>query len=277
MNTHSTPLKLHFKQKNFWFDLIILGLLWGASFYFSKFNLLKVITLMSTLDVIGFFVSHWATERKSFLLQGFLGGFVSSTGMFLKFTSSTWSHAHWKTLSQAMLLTTLAMLIECFLIIYTLHGNAAFLISTPLAVQMIGLCIALIFLHQKITPKQNSKDTFILNERPVLWMKVVQITLLIFALVWSIRLLKQYLTLNSAWSSFIVSFFEAHAVTAATLSEIDPHLQMSEAKWLLLLILSGNTLSKCMLVLRTKNNKLKTSMISVLILTLLFAWITFYI
>ena len=78
---HNTPLSTHFKDKHIWFDIAVLAAFFVIAHYFP---ILKIVPLVGSLELFSFFCFHLLAKRSRFQLQGFLGGFISSTAVFLQ-------------------------------------------------------------------------------------------------------------------------------------------------------------------------------------------------
>lgn len=273
---HTTPLSHHVREKIFWVDISILGALWlisglsGDSFQYSK--LLKIVALMATLDVIGFFSFHALGSGRSLLIQGFLGGIVSSTGTFLRLCSRhRIQENELHPLSQSLLLAMTAMLFECLLIIYALVPDRFLPIATPVLIQT-GLILVFISLSRgRSTIHGQIEGLNELIEKPIIWVRVLKISVLIAVLVYGMRFFNEKLDLDPAWGAFIASFFEAHAITAASMGA--DHLSTESAQKIMLFILTGNAISKSLIVLKSGSKKLFFRVGGLLMMTLLASWI----
>ncbi len=273
---HTTPLSHHIREKIFWIDITVVGILWLAAILtentFTYSKILKIVALMSTLDVIGFFSFHALGAGRSLLIQGFLGGIISSTGTFLKLSSrhriqDNELHA----LTQSLLLALTAMLFECLLIIYALRADAFMAIALPVLVQSALIVSFILFSHGRNTIHSEIEGMTKMIEKPVIWVRVVKISVLISALIYGMRFLNEKLNLDPSWGAFIASFFEAHAITAATIGADE--LTATHGQKIMLMILSGNAISKTLICMRSGSRKLVIRVGGILFLSLGVAWI----
>jgi uncharacterized membrane protein (DUF4010 family) len=125
---HPTSLRSHLREARLWFDFIVLIIIWALAMTvdheinvlgISIATLFKVVGMIGLLETFSFVAFHWLGSTRGTLLQGFLGGFMSSTAIFMQLTQrSKVSLFPPSVLSRALLLATLAMVIECVFIIY---------------------------------------------------------------------------------------------------------------------------------------------------------------
>lgn len=273
---HLTSLRAHLSEPRLWIDMTLLGLvgllawlinpqlqLWGISIA----TMFKVIAMVALLDVISFVVFHWLGSARGVLLKGFLGGFMSSTTVFMQLTQSDKVRTFPpSTLARALLLATLAMTIESVIILYTLTTQTDFLIAClPLILQAVCIGLTLIILPRIPTP-QNVIDLTLLASHPIGWLKVLRFAGFILVLIWAIRWLNASFALPLLWSSFVLSIFEAHAVLAASMIELTPTGLLGTRSQVIIAVILGSSLSKSGFVLKTKNLKLMLYVISPLII-----------
>lgn len=270
-------------NKEFWFDLSALFLLWVVIWFtpdelliyesISFLNILKIIALISTLEVMGFFAHHLMGNRAGVLLQGFLGGFVSSTMTFLNLTQDD-KGIHPVTVSRALLLATVGMLVECTFIIFAILPENFLALSKPFLVQIILLILFAFLLGQIFKDKNFSNPKIVLDD-PIVWKKVAKFAVFILGLIFLMRFLSTNLKLPHIWASFILSLFEAHGVLTAGLTEAKSNADLDPMD-IVLAVLIGNFVSKTFLVLRGKK-KVRMPVLIPLSLSLLGAWSSIYI
>lgn len=261
-NSHNSPLNQHFQDKIFWTDLVILSALVGISFssliapYEIVQNVLRITTIIAGLELIGFLSFHLFEQRKGILLQGFLGGFVSSTMTFIEFTQNKdFERYSVLVVTQALLFATLAMTIQSFLIVLSLIPTSSFFpILSPLILYAAALLLCIVLLQLKV---HKSTELLIpthhlLEDRPIVWKKVFTFSLLMLTLIYSMRFLSQTLSLPVELSAFLVSFFEAHGVLAAGLAQLKSAQEWDNSVRLIIIVLAGQSLSKIFLVWRSK-------------------------
>jgi len=139
---HKTPLVSHFKQTHIWLDIGLLTVLFAVASYIP---LLKIVPLVASLELLSFFSFHLFAKRSSLKLQGFSGGFISSTTVFLqilydkKFTS-----LHSRDVILTLILALCAMLLECILILFFFSTQLAPIYYLPFFLQL-GFFIAVFF------------------------------------------------------------------------------------------------------------------------------------
>jgi uncharacterized membrane protein (DUF4010 family) len=267
---HATQLLSHFKQKHTWLDIIGLVLVWSLALKVpAEVNIiltipfatiLKISALVATLELMAFFLFHLFSRKNSLLIQCFLGGFISSTLVFLKIVSENNSHIKINRVTQiALLLTMLAMTIESLTIIMLLHPHDFWPIAVPFLTQLLLLLLLLIIFHVvKIKSLKNSlaPSTISLPEydHPILWKNVAKFSLIMLVLIYVMRFLNQFLTFPAFISSMIVAMFEAHGALVAADSLPSYHHSI-------LAILIGSNLSKILILLKLKDPQLKKFLI----------------
>ena len=55
--------------------------------FISVALILKLVGLIGLLEVVGFFVLHSLGVKRGLLAQGLIGGFISSTAVFVRLTA----------------------------------------------------------------------------------------------------------------------------------------------------------------------------------------------
>lgn len=272
---HATPLMSHLHEPRLWWDFFVLALIWALTitlddqsrvFGISVATVLKIMGMVGLLETFSFIVFHWLGYARGVLLQGFLGGFMSSTTVFIQLTQADTVKLLPPTiLSRALLLATLAMIIECVFILYAIAPPTRFLLySLPFLVQ--GACIAVaVMLFPKVSNEAQVLNLDILSNHPISWSKVMRFSVFIIALIWGIRWFNQSMQLSLVWSGFLLSLFEAHAVLAASMIELSPSSPDILSLQIIIAVVLGNTLSKCFFVARTKNRTLTVYVAGILI------------
>lgn len=275
-------------KSEFWFDISALSLLWLVVLILpenllhyqgiSLIDILKIVALISSLELIGFFAHLFLGERSGILLQGFLGGFVSSTMTFVRFTQNTLeSQMHPMAVVRALLLSTLGMLIECILIVFAIIPERALMLSLPFMTQALALILIVLFfsINQK-SPKAQSLDRQIYIDEPIVWKKVGSFALIILGLIYLMRILGQVLHLPFIWTTLLLSLFEAHGVLTAALTEVKES-SLSDIYQIIIVVLVGNILSKTFLVMKGKNKEIRSIVILSLLISFFFALAVIYI
>jgi uncharacterized membrane protein (DUF4010 family) len=262
-----TPLTKHLRDTTFWFDLIVLTILWLLVLFVPKdlflFNhsslidILKIVALIASLEVLGFFSCHLMGNRAGLLLQGFLGGFVSSTMTYLRFTKNEdLKDKHARTISRALILSTIAMLIEGVFIVVAINPFAKKVI-TPLIVQIVILVIAVFMIKRPVGTVTAQVTNTIEIAEPIIWKRVLYFSTLIISLIFLMRFISEKFSLPYQWTSFLVSLFESHAVLAAAMTEFQGSHQIRQAQQIVVLVLTGNVLSKTFFILKADNKAIR--------------------
>lgn len=268
------------KDTKLWMDLIILCLFWMLAIYVpqdvSIFNLislsifLKIVSLLGTLEVIGFFTMLYLGERGSILIQGFLGGFVSSTATFLHFTQmEEFKENHPRSVSRALLLATMAMLIESIFIILSLNLENSLLLCRPFLIQLSALMILVIALKSKNFSNQKSPSVGLELKELIIWKNVLKFSIFMVGLIFLMRFLNTTLDIPPVLSTFLLSLFESHAVLAASMTEYGQNQNPQLAFQIVLVILVGNVISKTFFILRAKNKAIRKPVLFSLYFSLL--------
>ncbi len=268
---HNTPLAYHFSDKHLWFDIAVLAALFVVAAYIP---LLKIVPLVASLELFSFFSFHLLAKRSRFQLQGFLGGFISSTAVFLQ----TLNDNKYVSTSERDLLSTLlfalcAMLLECLFIIFYLSDELSFVYYLPFITQLIVFSIAIIYVN--ICSKfrtlnshavDSAVDIELLNDHPIIWKNVAKLSFLIFVIIAAMNFIGSELGLSRGIGTFVVSFFEAHAILASLMTEW--HFQSPDIDLIKLffIILLGNTVSKSYLAIRGSNLRQKWFFVAVMLL-----------
>lgn len=264
---HKTPLKYHFKDTHIWFDIGLLVVLFVIASYFP---LLKIVPLVACLELFSFFSFHLLSKRIRFQLQGFLGGFISSTTVFLQILNDN----KFSSISQRDLLLTLlfalcAMLLECLFIMFFLTYNLPFIYYLPFIIQFIFFSITIIYLNTSSSSHFNNKITdskvniAVLNDHPIIWKNVAKLSILIFVIIYIMHFIGNEFGLSRGISTLFVSFFEAHAILASVIMEWSLESHNIDLMKLLFLILLGNTISKSYLAFKGSNLKQKWFFITI--------------
>jgi uncharacterized membrane protein (DUF4010 family) len=284
---HNTQLTYHLKGTEFWFDTVILIALWSSTLFIPKeleifpgatiLSIIKIVALLASLQMMGFFAYHLAGKRAGLIIQGFLGGFVSSTMTYLQFTQQDeFAHHNRWTVSRALLLSTVAMLAECIFIILTLATHSTWPLTLPILTQL-AIITLIVFLLPASTGSKASANKKLIVDEPIIWKKVIYFALLILFLIYSMRFVSQHLSLNYMISAFFMSLFESHGVLAAAITEFNSNPTPHQGQIAVLVILLGNVLSKSFFVLRGKNHAIRKTVIGALAGSFVLAsWVYFF-
>ncbi len=255
---HNTPLTYHFQHWHIWFDMAVLGLLFVAAAYVP---LLKIVPLVASLELFSFFSFHLLAKSSRFQLQGFLGGFISSTAVFLQ----TLNDRKFASTSERELLLTLlfalcAMLIECLFIVFFLSDNLSLVYYLPFITQLLVFATAILYVSTSNRSRfasnpvgDSNLDIDLLNDHPIIWKNVAKFSLLILVIISVMRFAGSELGLPPGISTLIVSLFEAHAILASVMTEWSLQRDDAQLLQLFFLILLGNTISKSYLAYKGSN------------------------
>jgi uncharacterized membrane protein (DUF4010 family) len=274
MTKHSTPLHQHIKEKHLWLDITLLIILWLTAILlpkdialgeFLKLHLIfKIVSLFATLELMSFLLFHFTSGHRGLLLQGLLGGFISSTATYIQLLGNEkFSVTNVHSTLNALLLAKIAMLVEAIMIVTALSNGQSLQRITPFALQFSLLFLLLIWNVWRDSKLNHGKNIHIHVEfdHPIIWKNVLKLSGLILLLVTSMHYLEEYLHFSEYLSAFIISLFEAHSVLASVLIKAQSSPQIgTNQNWLFTLILLGSTISKIFLVIRsqffTKKKKL---------------------
>lgn len=253
---HKTPLISHFKQTHIWLDIGLLAVLFVVASYIP---MLKIVPLVASLELFSFFSFHLFAKRSSLKLQGFLGGFISSTAVFIQILyDEKFASLHSRDAILTLLLALCAMLLECIFILFFFSTKLPLFYYLPFLLQL-GFFIVVFFLVQSylwsknIIPHDPEMDIELLIDHPIIWKNVAKLSIFIIALVSIMHFIGDNFGLSREISTLIISFFEAHAVLAATMFQWSSDQENIELLQLIFLILLGNTLSKSYLAYKSKN------------------------
>lgn len=281
---HQSNLISHLKTKHFWIDLIILACLWTLTKVIPTevlilksipiYNILKIISLVATLEMFSFLTFHTLKKQTGIIVQGFLGGFISSTGTFLRLTrDSVYNNVPSLQIELALISTTCSMLLEAIFLSFALNRSLFFEIARPIFIILFSF--ALIGILKIIKKKRDtSQSNFEYNiDDPINWKNVLKLTLIIISLIFATRFINQYSKLPIYISSCIISLFEAHGVLAALLTEYSDIKLISSS---VMAILFGGLFSKIIIIFRGTNQSVKKKFILIYLFAYLMACIDFY-
>ena len=255
---HKTPLTYHFKDKHIWFDMALLAALFVVAAYFP---LLKIVPLVASLELFSFFSFHLLAKRSRFQLQGFLGGFISSTAVFMQVLfDNKFASTSERDLLLTLFFALCAMLLECLFIIFFLAENVAFIYYLPFITSLSFITIAILYLNLSTSSRfasnhatDSTVEIELLNDHPIIWKNVAKLSILIFVIVYAMHFIGSEFGLSRDISTLLVSLFEAHAILASVMTEWSLQSQNFDLMKLFFLILLGNALSKSYLALKGSN------------------------
>ncbi|MDX1490747.1 MAG: DUF4010 domain-containing protein [Pseudohongiellaceae bacterium] len=253
---HNTPLSYHFKQRHFWFDVGFLLALFVLAYYVP---ILKILPLLASLELFSFFAFHLFAKSSRFQLQGFLGGFISSTAVFVQtLNDPKFERLQTVHILQTLLFAICAMLLECLLILFFLGSHMPAIYFVPVVTQLLFF-LASAFLIGKILPSQESapspmpEESDLLIDHPIVWKNVAKLSIIILTLVSIMHFAGNNLGLSASISTFLVSLFEAHAILASIVTQWTMEPDGIELLSLIFVVLAGNTVSKCFLAYKGRN------------------------
>jgi len=270
----NTPLKYHFKDKHLWFDVIMLAALFVVATYIP---LLKIVPLVACLELFSFFSYHLLAKRSRFQLQGFLGGFISSTAVFLQILNDNkYLLTNQRDLLNTLFFALCAMLLECLFIIFFLSDELPVVYYLPFITQFIVFFTAIIHVtmvsnlrFENSHAASSAIDIELLNDHPIIWKNVAKLSVLIFLIISVMNFIGSELAVSRSIATLLVSLFEAHAILASVMMEWPLQSSNIDLIKLFFIILLGNTLSKSYLAIRGKNLTHKGYFVAVMLLSFL--------
>tara|TARA_R110001592_G_scaffold281190_1_gene548616 strand:+ start:52 stop:918 length:867 start_codon:yes stop_codon:yes gene_type:complete len=265
---HNTPLQYHFKRFHIWFDMGLLVLLFVVAAYYP---LLKIVPLVASLELFSFFSFHLLTKNSRFQAQGFLGGFISSTAVFLQtLNDKKFAAESDRNLLLTLLFALCAMLLECLFIIFFLAENMPFIYYLPFLTQLVCTAAAILYVTFSARFASAGAATVaaefdMLNDRPIIWKNVAKLSLIILAIISTMHFVGTELGFPRSISTLLVSLFEAHAILASVMTQWSLESQGFELMSLFLVILLGNAISKSYFVLSGANLRNKGFFVFVMV------------
>lgn len=217
--------KITWEHPHFWWDALILISLWAAAIFMPQkvdgialAQILRILALIATLEMGSFIAYQVMGKNKSILLQGFLGGLASSTTVFVQMTrDQRFSKLPAKELASALLLATLAMLVEAFFIALGLSASNLILFAILLQSMVLAFFVRR-YLNESVERTTSHDEQFQINH-PIVWKRVLKLSLFIAFLIASMKFITLYLPIPNWLMVFVTSLLEAHAVLAAVLLE----------------------------------------------------------
>jgi len=277
---NQTPLGYHFKQIHIWFDIGMLAVMFVVAAYFP---LLKIVPLVASLELFSFFSFHLLAKNSRFQLQGFLGGFISSTAVFLQtLNDKKFAAESEKNLQLTLLFALCAMLLECLFIIFFLAEDLGFIYYLPFLTQLLCIAAAILYVSYSARFVSASADSLpahfdMLYDHPIIWKNVAKLSLIILTIVYSMHFIGTELGFPRSISTLLISLFEAHAILASVMTQWSMESQNFDLMTLLLVILLGNALSKSYLVFSGANIAKKGFFVSVMAGSLTLSAVVTYI
>lgn len=157
---------------------------------------------------------------------------------------------------KALILATIAMLIECLLIGYTIRPHDILTVLRPVLLQMSILIIAFFINPMSGKLNINAEDSNLKMDHPIRWKNVLKLSIIVLVLIAAIHILEALTSLPLFWSSLIVSIIEAHAVLAAGLSAVGKDATHASVELVVIAVIIGNTISKILIIIKAKNKSI---------------------
>jgi uncharacterized membrane protein (DUF4010 family) len=275
MSEHETPLRKHILGLHLWKDILFLLSLWllvtiTPTSHWVYF-IIKIMALIATLEFTSFISFHFMSMKKSLLFQGFMGGFVSSTMVFIQLNyDNKFINLSDSTISQALLLAICSMLIECLIIIFSISPTITLPLLLPFLSALFIIIISIFFINKMKIHKNHvtQEIDFLELDDPIVWKKVLKFTAYIAALKYLLLFSRQIIGYPKQLGIFLVSLLESHAVLAVTVSEYTYTPPIQDVLLTMWLILLGSMISKMFFIFRGKVLKSKSYMIFVMSLSL---------
>jgi uncharacterized membrane protein (DUF4010 family) len=220
----------------------------------------KITALVASLEFVSFIIFHLVSGKKSLLLQGFFGGFISSTTVFVQLNfDKRFEHIDEKSIAASLLMAICSMLIECHLILISILNSFSIRALMPFSIMLIfTLVFTFLSLHLK---KPSTAEIQDLNDieidDPINWKKVFTFSTFIILLKLGMILVQTFTSIPILAAIFLTSIFEAHAVLAVNATSFSIETQLPEMYQMILVILVGSLISKIFLVLKGQNIKNK--------------------
>ncbi len=290
MSDHQTPLSFHLKQKHIWLDILLLLSLWlvvyiapenlwqmrGISLHFF----IKIAALVASLEFISFLSFHLLSGKKSLLLQGFLGGFISSTTVYVQLNyDKRFLNLEEKLLAQSLLVATCSMLIECILIVISVSNFLTLQMLVPFGLTLLFISTFLLFSILKT--KRADLQVEGLNELeiddPIVWKKVLVFSFYIALLKFLMIILQEFTSVPVIAATFLASLFEAHAILAVNAANFSTQMSLFEIHSIMMVILTGSLISKMFLVVKGKVLSKKRLVLLPMTISTLLAFLVTYI
>ncbi|MGX9462349.1 DUF4010 domain-containing protein [Shewanella sp. A14] len=223
--------------------------------------LLKIVPLIACLELFSFLSFHLLAKRSRFQLQGFLGGFISSTAVFIQvLNDKKFAFTSERDLLLTLLFALCSMLLESLFIMFFMGEQLPIKFYLPFVTQLLFFISMIIYIQTQShlsflsnQPGQAAVEIELLIDHPINWKNVAKLSILILALVYAMHFIGSELGLSRGLSTLLVSFFEAHAILVSVMTEWSMKPDDIDLIILLLLILLGNTISKSYLVFKGNN------------------------
>jgi len=272
---HNTPLRFHLKTKELWQDTAALIIVWllaiflkiwltdPAQFYLIK--LVQITALMASIEYLGFFALHFFGKSKGLMIQGLLGGFISSTMIFIQIGNQEKTHQYTsQEIARSLIIATIAMLSLGVIIIWTIADENQFSLSIPFLLQTSVLLLSLFLLRSKGEKAYRPKAaSLVMLDDPIVWKNVLKFTFFLALILMGVKALTKLLPESYLISTFVIALFESHAVLAAFVTSIRTY--SANPQIVICLILFGNVVSKVFLTMKSPVKEIKRPVILALL------------
>jgi hypothetical protein len=124
-------------------------------------------------------------------------------------------------------------------------------------VQIVILVIAVFMIKRPVGTTTAQVANKIEIAEPIIWKRVLYFSTFIITLIFLMRFISEKFSLPYHWTSFLVSLFESHAVLAAAMTEFQGSHQIGQAQQIVVLVLTGNVLSKTLFILKADNKGIR--------------------
>jgi len=242
------------RHPHFWWDALVLAVVWILSFNFPDFvegieekRIFQIIALVASLEMLSYITFNLFGKRHSLIVQGLIGGLASSTTVYVQLTrDQRFLNLNRHQLSTMLLFALAAMLIEALVISVTLSQSMLLHITIMLQL-FVSIGFGLKNWRQANHREASAASDFTIPH-PIVWPRVLKLTLFIGGLIFVMKLAHEYFTDAKLLAIFITALFEAHAIMAATF--LQQNGQPLEFYYFIITL--GHCLTKLILVTGTK-------------------------
>jgi len=212
------PAELQAALLLFLFAVVVINLLppesvdpWGI-FYPKKFGYLIII--LASFEFLTYVIAKIFGEKKSLILTGFLGGFASSTAVFVSSMRHAKSHPkHTSDYAAAAIAAKIASMLELLVILFFLSKGLFTKLLIPVLASSATGAIFVFFITRSQAAHKNSA---LILKSPLDWKGVFRLSIILAAILALISWSKiQFGESASMIVSFLTAAFELHGVTIA--------------------------------------------------------------
>ena len=204
-----------------------------------------LMALIASIQFGGYVAIRLLGEKMGLSITGFLGGFVSSTAVFLHLPRRLKSEPELlRPITSALILSNVGNLFELLIILFAASITIGKILAIPLSVAMLVGAITAFFLEKNIRIKNSKASEY--SKNPLDLKSIALLSLFIFSMVLIIGFAR--ITLGSHAASlvaFLGGLFELHSVSLATATLFSKgKLSLDETILNLSLALLGSFVSK---------------------------------